>query len=267
MKKTKGLKATRPICFFDLETTGTDTETARVVEIALVKLYPDGTIKETHTKINPTIPIPEEASEVHGIKDADVLNSPTFKDIAPKLSVFMSECDLAGHNISRYDIPLISNEFSRAGISFPADNQLILDSYALECELAPRTLSGCYLKYTGETLEGAHGALADTRASMSVLIRQCEGEDWTPQSIYERTAGDSADWAGKIKFNSDGVPCWTFGKNFGKPIFEDNAYLKWFVEKGGAPRQTCLVIERLFEMQVANYQAKIEKELEEQESK
>lgn len=267
----KGLIATRPICFFDTETTGTNTEIDRIVELAVVKLFPDGTIKEARTLINPQMPIPLEASEVHGITDEMVKDAKPFSEVAVKLSAFMSDCDLAGHNISSFDIPLLSNEFNRCGIIFPSPDQKFLDTYKNECRINERTLSACYKRYTGKDLEGAHGALADTHACLDVLISQCEGEDITVDELAEAIAGSNVDWAGKMKYNDAGFPCWAFGKNFGKIIFDDADYLKWFINSGNAPRQTLFKIEEEKEIYQAMlkdlHRAKSEKELEDQETK
>ena len=159
------LNLQRPLVFFDLETTGTSVETDRIVEICLIKVMPDGTDEERVWRVNPGMHIPEEASRVHGISDADVADKPRFQQLAPTVFEFMKGCDWAGYNSNRFDVPMLVEEFARAGIRFDTNEIRMIDVQNIFYKKEPRTLVAALRFYCGENLENAHSAMPDTRAT------------------------------------------------------------------------------------------------------
>src|SRR3990172_1844736 len=186
------MKLEKSIIYFDLETTGVETETARIVELACIKYKPDGTQEEKTILVNPTIPIPKEASDVHNITDEMVKDKPTFKQYAQGMRDWFKDCDLAGFNSNNYDVPLLSAEFERAGLEGIDWNPNLFDVLTLYRNLFPNTLSDVYKRLTGEELEGAHGALADITATKVIgdiifpmLVEQSETLIETPKDVDE----------------------------------------------------------------------------------
>ena len=163
-----------PIAFFDLESTGTNISTDRIVEISIVKVYPDGKEEIKTSLVNPTVPIPKETSAIHGIYDEDVKDSPTFKVLSKDLHQFLSGADLAGFNVLKFDIPLLVEEFLRAGIDFDIEKRNILDAQKIFHMMEKRNLAAAYKFYCGKTLENAHSAEADTLATYQVFKAQVE---------------------------------------------------------------------------------------------
>ncbi len=163
------LKLKKPICFFDLETTGTNVSSDRIVEIAITKVFPDGTEEIKCRKLNPTIPIPLEASLVHGIYDEDVKDEPTFKQVAKGLHEFMKDCDLGGFNSNKFDVPLLLEEFHRVGIEFDIEHVNLVDVQNIFHQMEQRTLVAAYKFYCDKDLTHAHSAAADTNATYEVL--------------------------------------------------------------------------------------------------
>ena len=161
----ENLKLDRPLVVFDIESTGVVPQRDRIVEIAVLKVMPDGTTRNTVRRINPQMPIPHAASAIHGITDEDVADCPTFADIAEKLLNYIEGCDLAGYNISGFDVPLLETEFKRCGLDLDTASRKIIDAYSIFCKLYPRTLTAAYKFFCGKDLEGAHGAAADTQAT------------------------------------------------------------------------------------------------------
>ena len=168
------LNLVKPIIFFDLETTGTDISKDRIVEICYIKVCPDGKEIEYTKRINPEMHIPEQASEVHGIYDADVKDCPTFKEVAREIANEFEGCDVAGFNSNRFDLPLLAEEFLRAQVDIDLSRLRAIDVQVLYHKREPRTLSAAYKFYCGENLEDAHSALADTRATYNVLMSQLD---------------------------------------------------------------------------------------------
>lgn len=227
------IKFIKPIVFFDLETTGTDPNNDRIAQIACIKITPDdtpqGTREEKVMLINPTVPIPEEATKIHGITNEMVKDAPMFKNIAKGLLAFMFGCDLSGYNSDGFDIPMLMKEFERCGIAFPTWELTCLDVMKYEKHLNPNKLSDVYFRYTGNVLEGAHDALQDIRATLTVLEHQTkEGEDLTANDValLYRDGKDLFDIAGKC-YLEEGVVKWNFGKNKDKDIMQDIRYLEW----------------------------------------
>jgi DNA polymerase-3 subunit epsilon len=230
----------RPLIFFDLETTGTNISTDKIVQIAIVKTNVDGTTEEKTRLVNPGIPIPKEATDVHGITDEMVKDQPTFGQIAKALKSTFEGCDIAGYNSDNFDVPLIIQEFQRVQIQFPDWDLDFIDVLKIERIINSHKLGETFKRYTGEVLEGAHDALADTRATKTVLAHQLvelkkifdqhdgfEGEI-TPKAIDQLLQGDQKrfDYAGKT-YIKDGIVFWAFGKCQNNPVLDDRSYLNW----------------------------------------
>ena len=162
----------RPLVFFDLEATGVNILNDRIVEISVVKIFPDGRREVKTRRINPEMHIPEEASAIHGIYDKDVANEPTFRAISKNFFIYLEDCDLGGYNITKFDIPMLTREFSRAGLTFTTANRRIIDAYNIFCRMEPRNLSAAYKFFCGKDMKDAHSAEADTLATVEIF----EGE-------------------------------------------------------------------------------------------
>src|SRR5690606_6762813 len=168
------LELTKPICFFDLETTGTNIGTDRIVEISILKVFPNGN-KESHTwRVNPEMPIPAESSAIHGITDEMVKDEPTFKELAPKVYALIKDSDLGGFNSNRFDIPLLAEELLRAEVDFDMKKALSVDVQTIFHKMEKRTLEAAYKFYCNQDLKGAHSAAADTDATYEVLKAQLD---------------------------------------------------------------------------------------------
>ena len=243
------LKLGKPIAFFDLETTGVDVATDRIVEISIIKIMPNGD-KEIKTKrINPTIPIPAASSAVHGITDVDIAQSPTFKEVAKELSKFIEGCDLAGFNSNKFDIPLIAEEFLRADVDFDVSKRNLVDVQNIFHKLEQRTLSAAYQFYCNKSLNNAHSAEADTIATYEILEAQIEKYSELENNVKflaefsQRTT--NADLMGRIVFDENGIEVFNFGKHKGKSvekIFEiEPGYYSWMMN-GDFPLYTKKVL-------------------------
>tara|TARA_R110002096_G_scaffold52524_4_gene137153 strand:- start:1899 stop:2702 length:804 start_codon:yes stop_codon:yes gene_type:complete len=246
-----------PIAFFDLEATGINISSDRIVEISILKIFPDSTQELKTLKINPTVPIPLETSLIHGIYDKDVVDAPTFKDVAKELHRFFEGADLAGFNVLKYDIPLLVEEFLRAGIDFDIEKRNLLDAQKIFFMMEKRNLSSAYKFYCGKTLENAHSAEADTIATYEVFKSQVErylGEELEDlqgnkigimennmKKIHNLINEKMVDLAGRFVFNDKGEECFNFGKQKGKPIAqvlkEEPGYYDWMM-KGDFPLDT-----------------------------
>lgn len=231
------LNIKKPIAFFDLETTGVNTVTDRIVEIAILKIHPNGNEESMTLRINPQQTIPQEASNIHGITDEDVKDCPTFKEVGKKIATLIEGTDLAGFNSNRFDIPLLAEEFLRAGIDIDMKKNNFVDVQGIFHKMEQRTLSAAYRFYCEKELVGAHGAEADTRATYEVLQAQLDKyEDlqndipWLSQfSSYSK----NADFAGRICFDEDGNEIFNFGKYKGQKVEEvfqkDAGYYGWLI--------------------------------------
>ena len=232
------LKLERPLAIFDIESTGVVPQRDRIVEIAVIKLYPDGRQQETVRRLNPGIPIPPGATAVHGISDADVADAPSFADIAEKLFNYLSDCDLAGYNITGFDVPILEEEFKRAGYSFKGSDHKIVDAYNIFCKLYPRTLTAAYKFFCGKELENAHSACADTTATLEVLLGEMERHPELPDDVagladFSDLAGpDAVDKTRRFKWSGDEVIV-NFGKNAGRTLKDlaenDPGFLRWIL--------------------------------------
>lgn len=230
------IKLERPIITFDLETTGTNVETDRIVQIAATKKNMDGSVEQKNILINPLMPIPEGATEVHGISDEMVKDSPTFKQIAVSLQSWFRNCDIAGFNSDQFDIPLLSAEFNRLGLVFIDWDLSFVDVIKMYRHFYPNKLTDIYKRLFGFDFENAHDALSDVLATNAVMDKVVElnfEEDVTPKEIDDLLQGDRKrfDIAGKIYINAEGIHCWSFGKNIDRPIKEDMGFVNWVLSK------------------------------------
>ena len=231
------LNLVKPIIFFDLETTGTDISKDRIVEICYIKVMPDGREIEYTKRINPEMHIPEVASAVHGIYDADVKDCPTFKEVAREIANEFEGCDVAGFNSNRFDLPLLAEEFLRAQVDIDLSRLRAIDVQVLYHKREPRTLSAAYKFYCGENLEDAHSALADTRATYNVLKAQLDHYDDMPNDIEalskESSFTNNVDFAGRIVYDANGNEVFNFGKHKGMPVDavleRDPGYYGWMM--------------------------------------
>jgi len=233
------LNLKNPLVFFDLETTGTNINSDRIVEICYLKVYPNGNEEAKTLRINPEMHIPEQASAVHGIYDDDVKDCPTFKDVAKKIADDIEGCDLAGFNSNRFDIPVLAEEFLRAGVDIDLMKHKFVDVQVIYHKLEQRTLSAAYKFYCGKNLEDAHTAEADTRATYEVLKAQLDKypdvleNDVTFLSQYSNF-NKNVDFAGRIVYNEQGVEVFNFGKYKGMPVLEvlqrDPGYYSWILQ-------------------------------------
>jgi DNA polymerase-3 subunit epsilon len=243
----------RPICFLDCETTGTNVATDRIVSISVRKYSSMTDFEDRGTLINPGIPIPPKATETHGITDEMVVDKPIFNRIAKSLVDFMSGCNLAGYNIINFDIPLLSEEFSRSGISFPGDG-LMLDACSIFKKKEERNLTAALKFFCGKELTDAHDAMADTIASAEVFFQQLNhypdlGE-LSIEDLAEYCKWDKRiDLAGNFILNDEGVVVFSFGKYKSEPVvqtmkFKNKGYYDWFM---GAdfPSQSKTVLRQL----------------------
>ena len=217
------LNLANPIVFFDLETTGVNIAKDRVVEISVLKVYPHGKEEQKTIRVNPEMPIPKEASAIHGIYDEDVKDCPVFKGIAKELARYIEGCDLGGYNSNRFDIPLLAEEFLRAGVDFDMRKRKFVDVQTIFHKMEQRTLSAAYRFYCDKCLEDAHTAAADTFATYEVLKAQLDRYEGKLENSIEflskfSTQNNNADFAGFIVFNDKGVEVFNFGKNNGIPV-------------------------------------------------
>jgi DNA polymerase-3 subunit epsilon len=253
------LNLKKPLAFFDLETTGTDVGKDRIVEIAIVKVMPDGQIHsmpsgaegDKRMIINPGVPIPLEASMVHGIYDADVKDAPLFADVAPKIFKFIFDCDLGGFNSNKFDVPLLAEEFLRAGIDFTLEGRSLVDVQIIFHMMEPRTLKAAYKFYCNKNLEGAHEALADTMATFEVftaMLDRYEGVEYEDnkgnktipvvndvEAIFKLTERRKrVDLVGHIQLNDNQEKIFAFGKYKGMLVEEvltrDKGYFNWVMQ-------------------------------------
>ena len=243
------LQLTKPLCFFDLETTGTDISKDRIVEIAILKLYPDGSKETLESRVNPEMPIPAEASAVHGITNEMVAEVPTFKEQSQKIYAFFKGCDLAGFNSDRFDIPLLVEELLRAEIDFDFKSTKTVDVQTIFHKMEARTLSAALKFYCNEDLTDAHSALADTQATHDVLLAQLDRyNDLEPNVPFLNefsTRRKTADFAGFVVYDKVGAMCFGFGKHKGKKVTEvlekEPGYFGW-VLNADFPRYTKKVL-------------------------
>ena len=233
------LNLKNPLVFFDLETTGVNINNDRIVEICYLKVYPNGNEESKTLRINPEMHIPEQSAAVHGIYDEDVADCPTFKEVAKQIARDIEGCDIAGFNSNRFDVPLLAEEFLRAGVDIDMSRRKFIDVQVIYHKLEQRTLSAAYKFYCDKNLEDAHTAEADTRATYEVLKAQL---DRYPEALQNDMAFLSeyssftrnVDFAGRMVYDEQGVPTFNFGKYKGKSVEEvlrrDPGYYSWMLQ-------------------------------------
>lgn len=227
-----------PIIFFDLETTGINVAEDRIVEISYIKVYPNGKEESETIRVNPGMPIPPEATALHGITDADVAEAPTFKEIAKHISRVFEGCDLAGYNSDRFDVPLLAEEMIRADAKFDVSRRKTIDVQTIFHKMEQRTLSAAYKFYCGKTLENAHSAGADTRATYEVLQAQLDRYPDLPNDVAALSEFSSfnhnVDFAGKMIYDENGCEVFNFGKYKGQKVTDvfkkDPSYYDWMMK-------------------------------------
>lgn len=232
------LNLKNPIVFFDLETTGVNITSDRIVEISYLKIFPNGNEVSRTMRINPEMHIPEQASEVHGIYDDDVKDCPTFKQVAKDVAHDFEGADIAGFNSNRFDVPLLAEEFLRAGVDLDMTRRKFIDVQVIFHKMEQRTLSAAVKFYCGKELEGAHSADADTRATYEVLQAQLDRYDELQNDIAWLSEFSShtrnVDFAGRIIYDDKGVEVFNFGKYKGIPVVEvlrrDPGYYSWIMQ-------------------------------------
>lgn len=232
------LQLKRPIIFFDLETTGVDTSKDRIVEISMVKVGVDGTKQVKTRRINPEMPIPAEATAVHGITDDDVRDEPTFRQIAKSLAQFIEGCDFGGFNSNRFDLPMLVEEFMRAGVDVDFKRRKFIDVQNIFHKMEQRTLVAAYKFYCDKDLTNAHSAEADTKATYEVLKAQLDRYPELQNDVAAlaefSTHGETADFAGRIAYNDKGVEVFNFGKYKGRAVADvfrqEPSYYAWIMD-------------------------------------
>lgn len=259
------LNLTKPLAFFDLETTGINVASDRIVEISIVRVNVDNTTDILTKKVNPTIPIPDFTSKIHGIYDKDIVDSPTFKELAPELAKFLVNCDLAGFNSNKFDVPVLVEEFLRADIDFDLKNRKLIDVQNIFHTMEPRNLTAAYKFYCDKPLINAHSAEADTIATFEIFKAQLaryenteleddKGNKFHPvkndmavlSALTTRTK--NADLAGRVIFNDNNIEVFNFGKHKDKPVKEvfekEPSYYNWIMN-GDFPLYTKKIVTQI----------------------
>lgn len=239
MTRLKNLKLARPIIFFDIESTGTNPQVDRIIEICVAKLMPGGEFEVKSRRVNPERPIPTEAIAIHGIKDEDVANEPTFAQVSASLNLYFQDCDIGGYNINKFDIPILCNEFKRVGMNFSIDDRRIIDVQTIFHKMEPRTLAAAFKFFCGKELENAHAAESDVLATIAVFDAELERYPELPKDINKLhefcnpIEPGRIDNAGKFKWNDNNEAIIAFGKNKGltlKEIATSNpGFLSWII--------------------------------------
>ena len=232
------LKLNRPLVIFDIESTGMSISNDRIVELAMIKVFPDGTEEERLQRFNPTIPIPQVVSEIHGIYDEDVKNEHVFSEKAKEISDYLQGCDFGGFNSNKFDFPMLVEEMLRANVDFGVEDRKFVDVQRIFHQMERRDLTAAYKFYCEKNLENAHSAQADTRATLDVLIAQIERYDAIENDIdfLHNFSGQtkSVDLSGRMIFDSKGREIFNFGKHKGKIVTDvlrvDPGYYKWIME-------------------------------------
>ncbi len=227
----------RPLAIFDLEATGLNITKERIVQIAILKINPDGSEEKFESLVNPQIHISEEVTKIHGVKNEDVANAPTFKEIAEKIVAFIENADLAGYNSNKFDIPLLAEELLRAGNNFDISTKKFIDVQNIFHKMEQRTLVAALKFYCNQELENAHNAMNDTTATWEVLKAQLNRYPELEGNIDFLSKftknGNTIDFAGRLAYNDNNEPVYNFAKHKGKTIRAVNliepGYYSWFI--------------------------------------
>ena len=248
------LNLTKPIIFFDLETTGINIAKDRVVEISILKVFPNGNKESKTWLVNPEVAIPKESSEIHGITDEKVANEPTFKELAVKINEMIAGCDLAGFNSNRFDIPVLAEELMRAGIDFDMKERKAVDVQVIFHKKEQRTLSAGYKFYCDKNLDNAHSAEADTKATYEILKAQLDKYEDLENNIEFlnkfSTHNKRADFAGFIQYDEDDNEIFSFGKYKGRTVedvFKENPGYNSWIQNADFPLYTKKVLREIKE--------------------
>ena len=247
------LELKHPIAFIDLETTGVSLSSDRIVEIAIIKLLPDGTKQVKRKLINPLMPIPKSSSDIHGITDEMVKDAPTFKQVANEIKMFIDNCDLGGYNSNRFDIPILMEEFLRVGIDVDLSKRKMVDVQHIFYTMEPRTLSAAYKFFCGKELVDAHSAEADVSATIDVFISQLQRYPQLGNSVESvlGVIGEDkiVDYARRFSFDDKGVEVFNFGKYKGRSVADvlkaEPQYYDWMM-KGDFPLHTKQKLTEIF---------------------
>ena len=256
------LKLTRPLVFFDLETTGLNIASDRIVELSYYKVFPNGSSEGKTFRVKPTyvmlgqelqMHISDEASAVHGIYDEDLADCPTFQEIAQEVANVLEDADLAGYNSNHFDLPLLAEEMMRAGVSIDLKKKKMVDVFTIFQRQEPRNLVAAYRFYCGKDLTNAHSADADTMATYEVLMAQLEKYDIPTDvdGLAEFTSGNLrfADFAGRVAYDAEGKEIFNFGKYKGQRVIDvfrrDPGYHSW-IQQGDFPQYTKAVCMRVY---------------------
>lgn len=265
------LKLKKPIIFFDLETTGINIASDRIVEISILKVFPNGNKESKTWLVNPEMEIPKEASDIHGITNEKVVTEPTFNELAQKVSEMIAGCDLAGFNSNRFDIPLLAEEMLRAKVDFDMKDRVAIDVQVIFHKKEERTLSAGYQFYCGKSLENAHSAEADTLATYEILKAQLDKYDDLENDVAflneYSTFKKRADFAGFIQFDEEDDEIFTFGKYKGQKVTTilrtDKGYYSW-IQNADFPLYTKKVLKEIFERE---FPRKVKNSLEDLKNK
>lgn len=252
------LNLKKPIVFFDLETTGISIASDRIVEISILKVFPNGNKESKTWLVNPEIEIPAESTAVHGITNEKVVNEPTFKELAPQVSALIADADLAGFNSNRFDIPLLAEELLRAGIDFDMNDKKAIDVQVIFHKKEQRTLSAGYKFYCDKDLDNAHSAEADTMATYEILKAQLDRYEDIENSVEALSEYSShsqrADFAGFILFNEEGQETFSFGKYKGRlveDVLKENPGYNSWMQNADFPLYTKKVLRQIKERMTA----------------
>jgi DNA polymerase III subunit epsilon len=253
MPLTDHLNLERPLAIFDIESTGTNRKTDRIIDLAIVKIHPDGSEESFAFRVNPGRPIPKESTAIHGITDADVADAPIFKDVANEVQGVFEGCDLGGFSVVFYDIPMLQEEFIRAGMTFNVEQARVVDAQRIFHIREPRDLTAAYRYYCGESLEDAHTAMADTQATARVIAAQFAKYTDLPKNLDAIDAFCNArdpswlDKRGRLRVK-DGKIVINFGKHQDETIVDlvkkDVKFLEWFV-RSNFPREAQEIVQSI----------------------
>jgi DNA polymerase III subunit epsilon len=257
------INLSRPLVFLDIETTGLNITQDRIVELAMIKRMPDGSQERLVHLINPGIPIPALVTQLHGIKDADVQDKPRFAELAAQINHFIEDCDLAGYNSNKFDIPMLAEEFSRAGIDIDLKSRKLIDVAQIFMKMERRTLEAAYQFYCQKQLHNAHSAEADTIATLEILdaqINRYNELENSVEALHNFSKGDDfADFSRRVKI-VDGIQVFAFGKHKDKPLTkvfsEEPQYYDWIMKSDFAQDTKAVVTEAFNKFKLGKFMKK-----------